>query len=245
MSLSLVLYLLVIFAGSMIGALVPLAGGLSRRNLLIPISFSGGILLGVAFFDMIPDAAPMLGKWLGWPLLAGFLTIFVLERFVLVHPYPEHPGAHGHEDHIHLGIMAYAGLSFHSLLDGLAISSTYNKPELGGVVMLAVLFHKIPDAFALTSLLLLDRWKPRSIVWLMALHAASTPVGAMLTWAVLKQTNDMAIGAAIALSAGTFLAVATSDILPQLRRVNDQRLWPLVALFAGVAVSWVGRLVAG
>ncbi len=245
MGASFFLYLGVIFVGSLVGGMLPLAGNWSRRSLLIPVAFSGGILLGAAFFDMIPESAPLLGKWLGWPLLAGFLTIFILERFVLVHPYPEHAGAHGHAHHIHLGITAYAGLSFHSLLDGLAISSTYNRPDLGGVVLLAVLFHKIPDAFALASLLLLDRWSPRAITGWMTLFAFSTPLGAILTWFVLANTNNAIIGAAIALSAGTFLAVATSDVLPQIRRMNDQRIWPLVALFVGLALSWIGRMVAG
>ena len=245
MSESLLLYLAVIFAGSLIGGVLPVGRNWSRHNLLIPVSFSGGILLGAAFFDMIPESAPLLGRWLGWPLLAGFLTIFVLEQFVLVHPYPEHPGPHGHAHHIHLGVTAYAGLSFHSLLDGLAISSTYNKPGLGSVVLLAVLFHKIPDAFALSSLLNLDRWSPRSILGWMTVFAFSTPIGALVTWLALTDANNAIVGAAIALSAGTFLAVATSDILPQLRRVNHQRFWPLAALFVGVGISWLGRVIAG
>jgi zinc and cadmium transporter len=245
MSGSLLLYLAVIFLGSLLGGFLPLGGNWSRHSLLIPVSFSGGILLGAAFFDMIPESAPLLGKWLGWPLLAGFLTIFILERFVLVHPYPEHAGEHGHAHHIHLGITAYAGLSFHSLLDGLAISSTYNRPDLGGVVLLAVLFHKIPDAFALASLLLLDRWSPRAIVGWMTLFAFSTPLGAIITWMALANTSNAVVGAAIALSAGTFLAVATSDVLPQIRRMNNQRMWPLIALFLGLAVSWIGRVMVG
>jgi len=238
-------YLSIIAAGSLFGGLIPLMRDWSQRSLLIPVSFSGGILLGAAFFDMIPECAPMLGDWLGWPLLAGFLTIFALERFVLVHPYPAGAAEHGRAHHIHLGWIAYGGLSFHSLLDGLALSSTYGRPELGGVVLLAVLFHKMPDAFALTSLLLLDRWSRAAILGWMTLFAFSTPIGAMLTWFVLRGVSDAVIGAAIALSAGTFLAVATSDVLPQIRRFDDQRTWPLLALVAGLAVTALGGLVFG
>jgi zinc and cadmium transporter len=148
-------------------------------------------------------------------------------------------------DHIHLGITAYAGLSFHSLLDGLAVSSTYNHPDLGQVVLLAVLFHKIPDAFALASLLLLDRWSYRSIVEWMALFALSTPLSAVLTWLVPVNAENSVIGGAIALSAETFLAVTTSNVLPQIHRINGQRRWPLIALLVGLAVSWIGRMAAG
>ena len=66
----------------------------------------------------------------------GFHSGLILERFVLVHRYPEHAEGSGHLDHLHLGLTAYIGLSFHSLLDGLAISSTYTLPQLGGVVLL-------------------------------------------------------------------------------------------------------------
>jgi zinc and cadmium transporter len=243
-------YLVVIIVTSLAGGLTPLIGDWSRRSLLIPVSFSGGVLLGATFFDMIPESAPILGDALGWPIIAGFLTIFLLERFVLVHPYPEHAGEHGHAHHIHLGLTAYLGLSFHSLLDGLALSSSYQRPELGGVVLLAIIFHKIPDSFALTSLLLLDRWERRSIAIAMLVFACSTPVGALITWIFLHHANDLVIGASIALSAGTFLAVATSDVLPQIRRFNDadslpHPLWPMVALFAGIAITWWGRLIAG
>jgi zinc and cadmium transporter len=238
-------FLLAIALSSFAGGLIPLIRTWSHRSLLIPLSFSGGVLLGAAFFHMIPEAAAILDGSLGWPLLAGFVIIFGLERFVLVHPNPEGATEHGLAHHIHLGTAAYVGMSFHSLLDGLAITSAYERPDLGGVVLLAVIFHKLPDAFALASLMLLDRWTRRGIVIAMVAFAFTTPMGALLSMLMLRRATNTAVAAAIALSAGTFLAVATSDVLPQIRRYDSQRLWPLVAMFTGLAFSWLGRLIEG
>ncbi len=171
--------------------------------------------------------------------------IFVLENFVLVHPHPEDAAEHGQAHHIHFGLTAYVGISFHNLLDGLAISATYRSPALGSAVLMAIVFHKVPTAFALTSLLMLDRWKRASIVFWMSLFALATPVGAIVTWLFLRDASSVTLAGAVALSAGSFLAIATSDILPQISRSDHHRAATLTALFAGLGLSWLSRLLAG
>lgn len=238
-------YLAAIIAATVAGGLIPLLRNWSHRSLLIAVSFSGGILLGAAFFHMIPESAAVLNGALGWPLLAGFLIIFSLERFIMVHPNPEGAEEHGQAHHIHLGFTALFGLSFHSALDGLAVTAAFERPDLGGVVLLAVIFHKMPDAFALATLLLLDRWSRRTIAVWVLLFSLMTPLGAVVTWLMLKPATNTIVAGAIALSAGTFLAVATSDVVPQIRRYDQKRVLPLLALFAGIAFSWLGRLIEG
>src|SRR5690349_19136434 len=122
MSPAFILYLAIIAACSVVGAMLPLAGNWSNRSLILPVSFSGGVLLGAAFFDMIPEGAKLLGPRIGLPLMTGFILIFVLEHFLIVHPHPGGAAPHGEAHHTHVGLTAYAGLSFHGLLDGLALS---------------------------------------------------------------------------------------------------------------------------
>jgi zinc transporter ZupT len=244
MTLSFIVYLAIIAACSILGGILPLIANWSNRSLLLPVAFSGGVLLGAAFFDMIPEGAMLLGSRVGMPLMTGFLLIFVLEHFLIVHPHPEDAKPHGQAHHIHVGATAYAGLSFHSLLDGLALSSTYRQPALGGVVTLAIVLHTIPTAFALTSLLILDRWTRSAIIGWMTLFAFSIPIGAIITWIMIAGASDKTIGIAITLSAGTFLAIATSDLLPQIRHSEHPRNLPLFFLFVGLLVCWISSLVA-
>ncbi|MDP2603781.1 MAG: hypothetical protein Q8S00_14485 [Deltaproteobacteria bacterium] len=73
--------------------------------------------------------------------MSGFLLIFVMERFVFIHACEEH------ECDIHqMGIPAFLGISLHSLLDGVALGAGLLLPQLGAVVLLAVIVHKMPDS---------------------------------------------------------------------------------------------------
>jgi zinc and cadmium transporter len=217
-----------------------LFSGQRTDSQLVPASFAGGILLGVAFFHMIPNAAPLLGQGLGLPLVGGFSIIAVLEHFLIVHPHPEHPAEHGQKRHVHVGAAVAIGISFHSMLDGLAVAASFGQGKLGAVVLVAVIAHKIPEAFALVTLLLLDHWRrTATTVWLVA-YSITTPVGAFLTIDFLRNADPSSIAAAVAFSAGTFLAIAASDILPriQVERSYSGRALPLMAFLAGVVLSW-------
>jgi zinc and cadmium transporter len=212
---------------------------LSQRALALLLSFSAGVLLGAVFFHMLPETGEVLGASLGWPILAGFLLIFVLERFVFVHACEER------ECDIHqMGIPAFLGISLHSLLDGLALGAGLMLPQLGSVVLLAVIIHKLPDSISITSILLSAGWNRRKVALLSLLFSLTTPVGAMVAYFFFRALSPENLAVAIGISSGTFLAIATADILPQVHRIEERNPLTLVFLILGLAVSWIGRAVA-
>ena len=125
---------------------------LGHRRMQVLLSFTGGILLGVAFLHLLPHATRACGGRVDdaapW-VLAGFFLMFLLERAFHGHAHhaadPEHgpvggcdhgphaallPGAHEHhpvEAHIGRGgaswYGAFAGLAVHSLADGAALAA--------------------------------------------------------------------------------------------------------------------------
>lgn len=235
---TLALYLPTLIFISLLGGFLPLMKALSQKTLALLLSFSAGVLLGAVFLHMIPEAGKFLNDGLGWAVLAGFLLIFILERFVFVHACEER-GCDIHQ----MGIPAFLGISLHSLLDGVALGAGLIIPELGPVVLLAVIIHKMPDGISISSILLSAGWSRRTVGFLSLLFSLTTPVGAIIAYLFLSAVAAESVAIAVGISAGTFLAIATADILPQVHRIEERNPMTLVFLLGGLAVSWVGKLV--
>jgi zinc and cadmium transporter len=181
----------------------------------------------------------VLTESIGWPILSGFLLIFVMERFVFVHACEER------DCDIHqMGIPAFLGISLHSLLDGLALGAGLMLPQLGPVVLLAVIIHKMPDGISITSILLAAGWDRKKVALLSVLFSLTTPAGALIVYLFLRALSPEDVAVAIGISAGTFLAIATADILPQVHRIEERNPLTLLFLLLGLIVSWTGRLFA-
>ena len=236
---ALAIYLPTVIFISLLGGFLPLMRALSQRALALLLSFSAGVLLGAVFFHMLPEVGSVLGANLGLPVLAGFLLIFVMERFVFVHACEEH------DCDIHqMGIPAFLGISLHSLLDGIALGAGLILPQLGPVVLLAVIIHKMPDSMSISSILLSAGWDRQKISKLNLLFSLTTPLGALLAFLSFRVLSPENVAVAIGLSAGTFLAIATADILPHVHRIEQRNPITLVFLAIGLAVSWMGTLLS-
>jgi len=230
-------YLLIIVLISVLGGLLPLyRRRWSDKGLSLLLGFGGGVLLGASFFYMWPEVTNEIGGRMGGvSVLLGFLLMLLLEKFILVHPCEE---TEFECDFHTVGIAAFIGISFHSLLDGIAFGSSSTLPYLGSIVFTALLFHKVPEGISLASILLMGGYGRRRIVYLILVSALMTPIGALLSFFGLKALNGKAIAIAFAIgvSAGVFLAIATSDLLPQAHRNSNHRLATLSCVLLGVLV---------
>ena len=223
---------------SLLGGYLPLMRDLSQRALALLLSFSAGVLLGAVFFHMLPATGRVLNEAVGWPILSGFLLIFVMERFVFVHACEEHAC-----DIHQMGLPAFLGISLHSLLDGIALGAGLILPQLGPVVLLAVIIHKMPDSMSISSILLAAGWDRRKISWLNLLFSLTTPVGALIAFLFFRSLSPGHVAVAIGISAGTFLAIATADILPQVHRIEQRNPMTLIFLAIGLMISWMGTWI--
>jgi zinc and cadmium transporter len=270
---SLVLYTGAILAGALVGGALPLLGKVRSSDL--GLSFSAGVMLGAAFFHMLPEAVEGAGAAAAPFVLVGFLVLYVLERFVLVHVCAE-PGAaarlsapgdgeatlstsvvdapaHAHA-HLHgaatgcdvhtMGLAAFVGMSVHTVVDGFALGAANVEAELGLLVFLAILAHKVPNAFSLSSILRAEGYSRGRSIAMNAAFALMVPVGAGL-YLLLRELVEVETftSFALAASAGTFLHLSFSDILPDLHRRGRSRWQLMGAIALGLAVMWALRFL--
>ncbi|MFQ5599323.1 MAG: ZIP family metal transporter [Candidatus Krumholzibacteriia bacterium] len=224
-----------IFFMSFLGGIVPILRRWSHTQLQTLISLSAGIILGVLFLHLLPEAAGTTRHFYT-AVLVGFVLLLALEKFLLIHPHETQELA-GRRS----GVAAYLGISLHSLLDGVALGSSVMVP-IGSVVLWAILAHKVPNTFSLTSILLYFGFSRRSTLLLLVLFSLVTPLGGVLALLLLRNASQDILGLAVGVASGTFLFIATSDLLPQAHAHHENRFRNLAAVLLGALLSALSHL---
>ena len=138
------------------------------------------------------------------------------------------------------------GLTLHSLLDGLALAAAveagaHGHARLAGLgVALVVILHKPFDAMAVSPLMTAGGKSRMSRHVLNGLFALVSPIGAVMFYlgaSEFADSNAIFLGCALAFCAGSFLCIASSDLLPELQFHSHDRLKLSIALIAGLIIA--------
>jgi zinc transporter ZupT len=207
-----------------------------RDKLHLILGFSAGAVMGVAFFDLLPEAIQVGGNWrapsdsLAWSAL-GFMLYLVLDRILSFHG-----------DSTHRGGFTATVLCIHSLLDGLAIGVAFQTSQAVGVVVaIAVLTHDFSDGINTMNVVLKNRGSRREAFRWLLLDAAAPVVGIAASRAfVLPQE---AFGLALALFAGFFLYIGASDLIPESYHAHPKFLTTAMTLFGAAVLYMAVRLI--
>jgi zinc transporter, ZIP family len=223
-------------------------GGLAairlRDRLHLLLGFSSGAVIAVVLFDIFPEifdvggaATPVM------PVVAlGFLTFFGLERLTALHRSREH----AHQTGIHpeeFGVIAAAGLSFHSFLDGFAIGVGFQANfRIGMLISLAVIAHDLSDGLnTVTVVLAHNNPVERAVRWLLV--DMITPIMGAAT-ACVVQFGERFLPWLLAFFAGSFLYIGASDLLPEARE-HDSPVVGIATVGGMVLMFLISRLLHG
>lgn len=222
------------FVSTLTGGLLAL--GL-RDKLHLILGFSAGAVIGVAFFDLLPEALGMGGDIHGPSALltwtaAGFLAYLVLDRILVFHG-----------DSAPRGGVGASVLCCHSLLDGVAIGLAFQASHATGIVVaIAVLVHDFSDGVNTMNIVLKNGGdRARALRWLLA--DASAPVLGIAATLAFKMPADR-FGIVLALFAGFFIYIGASDLIPESYHAHPQFLTTAMTL-AGALVLYVAIALIG
>jgi len=239
--------LLFTFLGS-IGALIIGIILLSREKFALKIShflasFAAGVLLGTAFFDLLPEAlhegekvSVNIFPW----VLFGIVLFFLLERFI--HWFHHHDEFHKDEQESKSVLpLIIFGDTMHNFIDGVVIAATFMvSVPLGIATSLSVFAHEIPQEIGDFGLMLHKGLKPKKIILINILSAAVAFLGAIITY-LLGNILEGYISMLLAVTAGFFIYIASSDLIPEIHHEKRKgfALIESLLLIAGVIVMAV------
>ncbi len=219
------------------------------------LSLSGGLLLGVALLDVLPEAMELAlenGRephLVGWIVIASVLVFHAIDRLFGVHAH--HEGVHEHDDedvchndaHTRAKIWARSfGMILHRFCDGLAIGGGFLlDPKIGSLIAAAMTLHGFADGMSIVAVLKEAlHTRRRLLLGLLSVAVLAPLFGAGL--AFLLPVSSLVLMVVLAWLAGFFLFLSLSELLPQAHASVTGRRSGLLLTLLGVVIVGVAGL---
>ncbi|HVT75059.1 MAG TPA: ZIP family metal transporter [Candidatus Paceibacterota bacterium] len=228
------------FAATLLGGLFALRWS---DKLHLILGFSAGAVIGVAFFDLMPEALELGGGYwnldaLMIALAGGFVLYLLLDRLFFMHCHEE-----DHDHRVQRGRFGAGSLSLHSFLDGAAIGVAFHvSPVVGAVVASAVLAHDFSDGIDTVGMILRHGGTKRQAFKWLVVDAVAPVLGLASTFLFTIPESTLAL--VLMGFCGFFIYIGASDLLPESHHQHPTR-WTTFATALGMGVIYMAVHFAG
>jgi zinc and cadmium transporter len=216
--LSILISTFIVSAISLIGVIaLAIREKLLERILFCLIGFSAGALLGGAFLHILPEAlenTPSLTVF--YILILGIVLFFLLERYFY--------WRHCHEGECKVHAFTYLNLvgdGLHNFIDGMVIAASFLiSYKLGFVTTLAIILHEIPQELGDFGVLVFGGFSKRKALFCNFISGLTSILGAVIAYFI----SGYFLGFSrflLPLTAGGFIYIATSDLIPQIHKESN------------------------
>src|SRR3989338_9151647 len=216
-----VIYAIIAGLSDLFGGFLAYKTRISRISPRYIIGFAAGILITVAFIDVLPEINMATQ---GYYVLLGFLAFYLIEKLVMIHTCGEH------ECKVHrIGAITVFGMALDNVVDGIGIAVGYVvNPALGLMITIGVVIHEIPQGIASLVIMKNAKYSPAKPFGVIALAAALYPIGALLSGFIPEGLHLIVL----AFIAGDFLYIGASDLLPEAHKKFNIKV--VLTVLAGV-----------
>ena len=220
-----------------------------KDKLHLILGFSAGAVVGVALFDLLPEAINLVEQnhsvsFATTLVGLGFVIYMVLDRLVLFHNHgDDHDCTNPQHSSGKNGVLGAASLSVHSFIDGTAIGLAFQvSTAVGLIVAVAVLVHDFSDGINTVGMIMRKAGsRHKAFLWLV-LDAVAPVLGIISTMFFAVSGNTL--GIILAIFCGFFLYIGASDLLPESHHEHPVFATTMMTVL-GIAVLYGAIYLAG
>ena len=177
-----------------------------------------------------PSANHEPHAWIGVSLISGFILMYLIDT--LPSTKPPAPASRGNiyslsdlgsntppatiRQGSNASFSTTLGLVIHAAADGIALGASSTIPSISFIIFFAIMIHKAPAAFGLTTVLLKQGLGKRQARAHLLAFSLAAPAGALLTWTIVRllggsvetthpESMKFWTGVILIFSGGTFL----------------------------------------
>jgi zinc and cadmium transporter len=218
-----------------------------HKVLFFLVAFSAGSILGAAFFDLLPESLELVSGSIVFVYISlGFTLFFILERFI--HWYH----GHGHESDLSVttkdkksvkdfAYLNVIGDAIHNFIDGMIIAASFIAGfSIGIATTIAVIFHELPQEMGDYGILVYAGLKQKKALLINSISALTVVFGGVFTIIFIRVVETLS-GFLIAFSAGSFIYLAASELIPELHEEESfkKSAIQLLIFILGMTLIWI------
>jgi zinc and cadmium transporter len=181
------------------------------------IGFSAGALIGGAFLHLLPEALEKAASTTVFSsLILGIVLFFLMEKYFY--------WRHCHEGKCDIHAFTYLNLvgdGVHNFIDGMVVVAGYMVSfKLGVITTIAIILHEIPQELGDFGVLVYGGFSKKKALFFNFLSALMAMLGAVVGYIISSFVNTFTTFL-LSLTAGGFIYIATSDLIPEIHKEKD------------------------
>ena len=202
------------------------------------VAFAIGALLSTAFLDLLPEALEKGNNIenVFISALIGILIFFLIEKFVIWH----HHHTYGEKEKHSYNSLVIIGDTIHNFIDGVILTAAFIvSPFIGITAFIAIVMHEIPQEISDFGILLHGKMKRKKILIISILSSLASVVGVFISYYFITSIVGI-ISPIIGFSAGVFIYIAASDLIPETKKIisNKKSLIQILLIILGILLIW-------
>jgi len=243
------------------GVLTALFGSKSDKLIGVFLSFSGGVMISIAFVELIPEAIALSNvAIMVVGLFLGALLVFALHYVIdfisrsggtskLHDTFAEyfHSGdvISKKSSMLKSGLIMLFAIALHNIPEGLAMGAAgnYGDGKLGITLAIIIGLHNIPEGMAVSAPLMLGGLSKLRAVIITLIAGATTVLGTVIG-VLIGSISDIAVALSFGAAAGAMLYVVLGEILPQAIVMSKDRI-PTIFAFLGMVIGMLFTKLLG